>query len=99
MTGSKGARYAHITGWGRYVPEQVLTNADLERMVDTNDELIVSRTGIVPPTINLEDPDPVGAGLDLTPNRATRRDLRIAVNNSFGFGGQNTALVFRRWDP
>ncbi|MBI3745539.1 MAG: 3-oxoacyl-ACP synthase, partial [Chloroflexi bacterium] len=46
MTGSQGPRYAHITGWGRYVPEQVLTNADLETMVDTNDEWIVSRTGI-----------------------------------------------------
>ena len=37
---------AHITGWGRYAPDQVLTNADLERMVDTSDEWIVSRTGI-----------------------------------------------------
>jgi 3-oxoacyl-[acyl-carrier-protein] synthase-3 len=35
-----------ITGWGRYAPPQVLTNADLERMVDTNDEWIVTRTGI-----------------------------------------------------
>ena len=37
---------AHVTGWGRYVPAHVLTNADLEKMVDTNDEWIVSRTGI-----------------------------------------------------
>jgi 3-oxoacyl-[acyl-carrier-protein] synthase-3 len=37
---------AHVSGWGRYVPEQILTNADLEKMVDTNDEWIVSRTGI-----------------------------------------------------
>ncbi len=37
---------AHITGWGRYVPSLILTNADLERMVDTNDEWIVARTGI-----------------------------------------------------
>jgi 3-oxoacyl-[acyl-carrier-protein] synthase III len=40
------ARHAHVTGWGRYAPAQVLTNADLERMVDTSDEWIVSRTGI-----------------------------------------------------
>ena len=48
MTVPKGppARYAHLTGWGRYAPSQVLTNADLERMVDTSDEWIVSRTGI-----------------------------------------------------
>jgi 3-oxoacyl-[acyl-carrier-protein] synthase-3 len=37
---------AHVTGWGRYVPSQVLSNADLERMVDTSDEWIVTRTGI-----------------------------------------------------
>ena len=39
-------RYAAITGWGMAVPDRVLTNADLERMVDTSDEWIVSRTGI-----------------------------------------------------
>jgi 3-oxoacyl-[acyl-carrier-protein] synthase III len=40
------ARHAHVTGWGRYAPAQVLTNADLERMVDTSDEWIQTRTGI-----------------------------------------------------
>ena len=39
-------RYSKITGWGKYVPPKVLTNADLEKMVDTSDEWIVSRTGI-----------------------------------------------------
>lgn len=39
-------RYAHITGWGMKVPEKVLTNSDLEKIIDTNDEWIVSRTGI-----------------------------------------------------
>ncbi len=57
----------------------------------------VLRTGIVPPTINLAAPDSDGAGLDLTPNVAARHDIRVAVNNSFGFGGQNAALVFRKW--
>jgi 3-oxoacyl-[acyl-carrier-protein] synthase-3 len=38
--------YAHITGWGSYIPERVLTNQDLARMVDTSDEWITSRTGI-----------------------------------------------------
>ena len=40
------AHRAHVTGWGRYAPAQVLTNADLERMVDTSDEWIRTRTGI-----------------------------------------------------
>ncbi len=44
--GSRHVPYVHVTGWGRYVPSQVLTNADLERMVDTSDEWITSRTGI-----------------------------------------------------
>ncbi|MCC7355266.1 MAG: ketoacyl-ACP synthase III, partial [Anaerolineae bacterium] len=39
-------RYARITGWGKYAPPRVLTNADLEKMVDTSDEWIVTRTGI-----------------------------------------------------
>ncbi|HYL39855.1 MAG TPA: hypothetical protein VET90_00965, partial [Candidatus Binatus sp.] len=42
----KRRTHAHVTGWGRYVPSQVLTNSDLERMVDTSDEWITSRTGI-----------------------------------------------------
>jgi 3-oxoacyl-[acyl-carrier-protein] synthase-3 len=41
-----GPRRALVAGWGSYVPEQILTNADLERMVDTSDEWIASRTGI-----------------------------------------------------
>jgi 3-oxoacyl-[acyl-carrier-protein] synthase II len=56
------------------------------------------RTGTVPPTINLARQDPAAEGLDLTPNAASRRDMRIAMNNSFGFGGQNATLIFRRWD-
>lgn len=39
-------RYPHVIGWGMAVPDRILTNADLEQMVDTNDEWIVSRTGI-----------------------------------------------------
>ncbi len=60
--------------------------------------ILTMREGCVPPTINLHDPDPAGEGLDLTPNAAVRRDVPIALSNSFGFGGQNTAVVFRRWD-
>jgi 3-oxoacyl-[acyl-carrier-protein] synthase II len=55
------------------------------------------RTGCIPPTINLADPDEAGEGLDLVPNGAEQREVRVALSNSFGFGGQNTALVFQRW--
>lgn len=60
--------------------------------------IMAIREGIVPPTINLVDPDPAGEGLDLTPLSAKRHDISAAISNSFGFGGQNTALVFRRWE-
>ena len=56
------------------------------------------REGCIPPTINLTDPDPIAAGLDLTPNVVARRQVRSVLSNSFGFGGQNTALIFTRWD-
>jgi 3-oxoacyl-[acyl-carrier-protein] synthase II len=56
------------------------------------------RTSCIPPTINLDDPDPAADGLDLTPGTAADREVRLAISNSFGFGGQNTALLFRRWD-
>jgi 3-oxoacyl-[acyl-carrier-protein] synthase II len=56
------------------------------------------RTGCIPPTINLEQPDEAATGLDLTPGQAKQRDVRIALSNSFGFGGQNTALIFARWE-
>jgi 3-oxoacyl-[acyl-carrier-protein] synthase II len=54
------------------------------------------RTSCIPPTINLDQPDDAARDLDLVPHQAARRDVRLAMSNSFGFGGQNTALVFRR---
>ena len=55
------------------------------------------RTSCVPPTINLVDPDPEAAGLDIVAGRARSVVIDAAISNSFGFGGQNSALVFRRF--
>ncbi|MGH2406936.1 MAG: beta-ketoacyl-ACP synthase II [Candidatus Limnocylindrales bacterium] len=54
--------------------------------------------GRVPPTLNLVDPDEAIGDLDGTPLTARRRAVRVAMVNAFGFGGQNSALVLRRWD-
>ncbi len=52
---------------------------------------------ILPPTINLDNPDPDTAGMDLVPNHSRKAELEYAMSNSFGFGGTNGALLFRRW--
>ena len=53
---------------------------------------LAMRDGVIPPTINLDTPDPE-CDLDYVPNQAREAKVRVAVNNSFGFGGHNTALV------
>ena len=58
--------------------------------------LLAIRDGVLPPTINYETPDPA-CDLDYVPNVAHARDRDIALSNSFGFGGQNTTLVIRRF--
>jgi 3-oxoacyl-[acyl-carrier-protein] synthase II len=54
------------------------------------------REGVIPPTINLEEPDP-GCDLDYVPGVARPAELDIVMSNAFGFGGANTSLVLRRW--
>ncbi len=54
------------------------------------------QTGLIPPTINLENPDPE-CDLDYVPNVARQADLNIVLSNSFGFGGHNVCLIFKRW--
>jgi 3-oxoacyl-[acyl-carrier-protein] synthase II len=56
------------------------------------------RESCIPPTVNFERPDPEADGTLIVAGEAKRHDVRVALSNSFGFGGQNTALVFRRWD-
>jgi len=58
--------------------------------------ILALRDQVLPPTINLETPDPE-CDLDYVPNVARKSTLNIALSNSFGFGGTNGSLIFRRW--
>ena len=58
--------------------------------------VLALRDQTLPPTINLENPDPE-CDLDYIPNHARKASVEYALSNSFGFGGTNAALVFRRW--
>jgi 3-oxoacyl-[acyl-carrier-protein] synthase II len=59
--------------------------------------VLTLRHGIMPPTINYEQPDP-DCDLDYVPNTARRAPVRVALSNSFGFGGANACVAFRRWE-
>ena len=58
--------------------------------------VLALRDQIVPPTMNLENPG-AGCDLDFVPNKARKVEMEYAISNSFGFGGTNGCLVFRRW--
>ena len=58
--------------------------------------ILALKDHILPPTINLEQPDE-GCDLDYVPNAARKASINIALSNSFGFGGTNGSLIFRRW--
>jgi 3-oxoacyl-[acyl-carrier-protein] synthase II len=58
--------------------------------------ILALQRGVLPPTINLASPDPE-CDLDYVPGTARAAQVEVAVSNSFGFGGHNTAVVFRRW--
>ncbi len=60
--------------------------------------ILAMRDQIVPPTLNLDNPDEGTDGVDLVPHEARKREVRAVLNNSFGFGGTNAGLVMRQAD-
>jgi 3-oxoacyl-[acyl-carrier-protein] synthase II len=61
--------------------------------------ILALRDQIVPPTLNLDNPDDGCIGVDLVPHVARKRTVRAVLNNSFGFGGTNASLILKAVDP
>jgi 3-oxoacyl-[acyl-carrier-protein] synthase II len=59
--------------------------------------VLALRDQMLPPTVNLDNQDPETEGMDFVPNHARKTEFEYAMSNSFGFGGTNGALLFRRW--
>ncbi|MFN2155671.1 MAG: hypothetical protein ACK2UX_10585, partial [Anaerolineae bacterium] len=70
------------------------TSADVEAIVT----LMAMRDGVLPPTINLTTPDPE-CDLDYVPHVPRTAALQVTMSNSFGFGGHNATILFRRFEP
>lgn len=60
--------------------------------------ILAMKNGVVPPTLNLDNPSDSCVGVDLVPHQAKERKVRAALSNSFGFGGTNASLVFKAYD-
>jgi 3-oxoacyl-[acyl-carrier-protein] synthase II len=54
------------------------------------------QTGVLPPTLNLDNPEDDTKGFDLVPHQAKEKQVRVALSNSFGFGGTNGTLIFKK---
>jgi 3-oxoacyl-[acyl-carrier-protein] synthase II len=58
--------------------------------------LLAMRDQIAPPTLNLDNPS-VQTSLDLVPHKARKREINVVLSNSFGFGGTNASLIFKKY--
>jgi len=58
--------------------------------------ILAIKTGKIPPTINLNENDPLIPNFDFVPHQMREKEINVAISNSFGFGGHNTSLLFKK---
>ena len=74
-----------------------MTSTDVHSPARLVVDLRAIRDNVAPPTLNLDNPS-VETAIDLVPHKARKRDINVALSNSFGFGGTNASLVLRRYE-
>ena len=89
--GEENARKAHISSTKSMTGHMLGAAGAVEAIAS----ILALKNGIVPPTINLDTPDPE-CDLNYTPNKAEKVDLTIAISDSLGFGGHNGCIAFRK---
>ena len=91
-----GAKHLHVSSTKSMTGHLLGASGAIEAAFS----LLAIRDGIIPPTINLEnlDPDCAATGLNFTPNKAVKKSVKTAITNSFGFGGTNVSLMFKKID-
>ena len=90
--GEEAARKAHISSTKSMTGHMLGAAGGVEAIA----AVLALENGIVPPTINLDAPDPE-CDLDYTPNKPLKTDLTIAISDSLGFGGHNGCVAFRKF--
>jgi len=66
--------------------------------IESISTVLTIKNGIIPPTINYEEDDPECEGVDCVPNVARKKDVKIALNNSLAFGGNNACVAFGKYE-
>ena len=89
--GEENARKAHISSTKSMTGHMLGAAGAVEAIAS----ILALKNGIVPPTINLDTPDPE-CDLNYTPNKAEKVDLTLAISDSLGFGGHNGCVAFRK---
>jgi 3-oxoacyl-(acyl-carrier-protein) synthase len=92
IRGAFGAHAAHLAiGANKSMLGHTMGASGALELIST---LLTMRDSVIPPTINYQNPDPA-CDLDYVPNQARRRSVRVAIKNSFAFGGDNAVLVVK----
>ena len=78
------------------IPDKFKQENNIKLLLNHRGSINAINSGLIPPTINYNSPDPE-CDLDYTPNEVVKKDINISMSNSFGFGGHNSVIIFKKF--